>query len=362
MEDEIREIYYDPKTGYVSAKAIHKKLNGKYTLKQIKDFISKQEVNQLHTQENDKKQYFPIVGDSGSYQADLTFYEQYKKSNKGYWVLLTCVNITTRKAYVKPLKNKTEINVIESFKDIILQAGDMKTLTTDNGSEFKKNFTAMLKKNGIEHVLVDAGDKNKMGKIERFNRTLREKIEKYLTANHTNKYIDVLDDLVEGYNNTEHSSIGIEPNQVDEKKEKEIHQDESERILEVMPKMIFNEGDKVRLLKPKEVFEKKSGERYYRGVYEIVKKNAMSYKLKNYKGEVLTRRAKHYELVKVDDIQKPDIEKEVDRDIEVKQHKVNKALKKEGINEENIVKVSRRAKKVDGLDVDNIIVGKRTRK
>ena len=43
--------------------------------------------------------------------------------------------------------------------------------------------------------------------IERFNRTIKERIFKYFSANNTRKYVDVLDLLVDKYNNTIHSSI-----------------------------------------------------------------------------------------------------------------------------------------------------------
>ena len=47
--------------------------------------------------------------------------------------------------------------------------------------------------------------------IERFNRTIRDKIFKYFTANSTRKYIDVLETLVDQYNNTVYSSIKMTP-------------------------------------------------------------------------------------------------------------------------------------------------------
>ena len=47
--------------------------------------------------------------------------------------------------------------------------------------------------------------------IERFNRTIKEKMFKYFSANNTRKYIYVLDLLVEQYNNTIHSSIKMTP-------------------------------------------------------------------------------------------------------------------------------------------------------
>ena len=43
--------------------------------------------------------------------------------------------------------------------------------------------------------------------VEGFNRTTKEKMFKYFSANNTRKYVDVLDLLVDQYNNTIHSSI-----------------------------------------------------------------------------------------------------------------------------------------------------------
>ena len=47
--------------------------------------------------------------------------------------------------------------------------------------------------------------------IERFNRTIKEKMFKYFSADNTRKYVDVLDLLVDKYNNTIHSSIKMFP-------------------------------------------------------------------------------------------------------------------------------------------------------
>ena len=43
--------------------------------------------------------------------------------------------------------------------------------------------------------------------IERFNRTIKEKLFKYFSGNNTRKFVDVLHVLVDQYNNTIHSSI-----------------------------------------------------------------------------------------------------------------------------------------------------------
>ena len=46
---------------------------------------------------------------------------------------------------------------------------------------------------------------------ERFIRTLKTKIYKYMTSISKNVYIDKLDDIVDQYNNTYHSTIKMKP-------------------------------------------------------------------------------------------------------------------------------------------------------
>ena len=50
--------------------------------------------------------------------------------------------------------------------------------------------------------------------IERFNRSLKERIARYMTQNKTFIWVDVLDDLTNLYNNTKHSRTGFAPNDV----------------------------------------------------------------------------------------------------------------------------------------------------
>ena len=53
--------------------------------------------------------------------------------------------------------------------------------------------------------------------IERFNRTIKEKMFKYFSANDTRKFLDVLHLLVDKYNNTIHSSIKMIPKEASRK-------------------------------------------------------------------------------------------------------------------------------------------------
>ena len=85
---------------------------------------------------------------------------------------------------------------------------------------------------------------------ERFIRTLKTKIYKYMTSISKNVYIDKLDDIVNKYNNTYHSTIKMKP--VDVKSNTYI--DSSKEINNKDPK--FKIGDIVRISKYKNIFAK----------------------------------------------------------------------------------------------------------
>ena len=80
---------------------------------------------------------------------------------------------------------------------------------------------------------------------ERYIRTLKNKIYKYMTSVSKNVYIDKLDDIVNKYNNTYHSTIKMKP--VDVKSSTYIDSSKD-------PK--FKIGDFVRISKYKNIFAK----------------------------------------------------------------------------------------------------------
>ena len=75
---------------------------------------------------------------------------------------------------------------------------------------------------------------------ERFIRTLKSKIYKYMTSISKNVYIDKLDDIIDKYNNTYHTTIKMKP--IDVKDNTYINTDEE--INNKDPK--FKVGDPVR--------------------------------------------------------------------------------------------------------------------
>ena len=69
-------------------------------------------------------------------------------------------------------------------------------MLVDKGREFYNKDVQKL----VELYATENEEKSCV--IERFNRTIKDKIFKYFIAYSTRKYIDVLDKLVDQYNNT----------------------------------------------------------------------------------------------------------------------------------------------------------------
>ena len=118
-------------------------------------------------------------------------------------------DIFSKYGWAIPLKTKTGIAVRDALRQIFKHHVPKK-LWTDAGSEFYNNeVKALLKKHDI--TLYSTENEEKCSVVERWNRTIKTKLWKYFTANHTHKYIDVLDALIKKYNNTVNRAIGMTP-------------------------------------------------------------------------------------------------------------------------------------------------------
>ena len=119
----------------------------------------------------------------------------------------------------------------------------------DKGSEFYNSyFKKSLRDNDIEMYLIHYEGKSAVA--ERFIRTLKTKIYKYMTSISRNVYFNKLDDIVNEYNNTYHRTIKVKP--VDVKDNTYI--DFEKEVNDKDPK--FKVGGHVRTSKYKYIFAK----------------------------------------------------------------------------------------------------------
>lgn len=134
-------------------------------------------------------------------------------------------------------------------------------------------------------------DQVKCGLVERLNRTLRSRIYRYMFLQDSNRYIDVLQDIVKGYNNSYHRTIKMAPVDVQQGNIIQVLKN-----IRGLPKLTTKKplkiGDYVRIQKWKGVFEKGSTANWTREIFRIVKvkkaPNTIAYHLEDLTGEPIT--------------------------------------------------------------------------
>jgi hypothetical protein len=131
------------------------------------------------------------------------------------------IDAFSRKAWVIPLVKKTMVESERAIRLILNRQKAYQPFKTtkhilfDKGTEFhNRTVRRLLREEGVN--IISPTTEIKAGIAERFNKSLQSLIYKYMTQNETNRYIDVLPQLVSGYNNRGHRSLAyMSPNQAE---------------------------------------------------------------------------------------------------------------------------------------------------
>ena len=150
------------------------------------------------------------------WRVDLADMESLSRKNKSIKYLLCAIDLYSKYAFVIPLKDKKRISIVNAFNKIIKQSNRKPNKTwVDQGGEFYNNvFEKWLLDNDIN--MFSTYNEGKSAVAEKFIRTLKNKLYKHMTATGKNVYYYVLDDVVNKYNNTKHSTIKMKPIDVGE--------------------------------------------------------------------------------------------------------------------------------------------------
>ena len=234
-------------------------------------------------------------GINDTWQMDLMEMIPFSSINSGYKYILTCIDVFSRFARALPLKSKAASDVESALKYMLRDAKPYH-IQTDLGKEFyNSNVQALFKKLKIKHYSVYSQFKAAL--VERFNRTLRERITKYFIARGKKKWVSVLPKFVEAYNNTKHRSIGMKPIEVNKANEGQLWIEQNKNLKNSRAK--YKVGDYVRISRlTQSPFIKKFDHNWSDEVYEIYKIDIKSpppmYIIKDDYGELI--QGKFYEL------------------------------------------------------------------
>ena len=131
-------------------------------------------------------------------------------------------------------------------------------------------------------IIYSTHNESKSVVAERFIKTLKNKLYKHITVTGKNVYYDVLDDIVNEYNNTKHNTIKMKPKDV-KNNNKRVYIDEHKK-----KGARYNVGDRVRISKFKNIFAKGYTPNWSREIFIVNKINdtvPYTYNLKDLNGE-----------------------------------------------------------------------------
>ena len=196
---------------------------------------------------------------------DLADMQSLRRKNKGIKYLFSAIDLYSKYAFVIPLKDKKGISIVNAFNKIKQSNRKPNKIWVDQGGEFYKNvFKKWLSDNDIMYSTYNEG---KSVVAERFIRTLKNKLYKHMTATGKNVYYHVLDDVVNKYNNTKHSTIKIKPTDGKDDNKRVYIDEHNEKDSR------FKVADRVRISKSKNIFAKGYTPNWSREIFIVNKIN-----------------------------------------------------------------------------------------
>lgn len=309
-KDLLISIYFDPRhpSSFSSVRKLYesaKVKNSNITLKDVRRFLQniRTYTSFKPVQRNFRRRKIIVRGKDDQWQLDLIVIPKLKDDNDGIVNILVAIDCFSRFAYGELMRTKSSIETLLAFKKILGRAGvKPRIVQTDLGSEFKGVFAQFLRKNGIHQFSTSQDPKCAI--VERFIRTLKSKVFKYMKANNTNRYVDILQIIISTYNRTKHRVLGMAPSEVNRSNERELWLKQYGKYLYAKKDPIFKIGDKVRLTKYKRTFNRSFFSNWKREVFQVARilyTKPIMYVLVDKDNELLTGGVYEQEMSKVVD-------------------------------------------------------------
>ena len=209
--------------------------------------------------------------------------EGMKEQNDDYKYILVVIDLFSRYAWTRKLKNKNAVETAKAFESIIKDSkAKPNALWVDQGKEFYNKDVKQVMKNVKIYSTYGEG---KASYVERLNRTLKNMMYKRFTINMNRKWINILDEITKDYNNKIHSGIGTTPNK--------LYNSDVDIPVNIEPsengKAKFKVGDRVRIsYKRRPTFDKAYLPNWTWEIFtvsKVIKSSPITYKIKDFEGD-----------------------------------------------------------------------------
>ena len=298
LSSKLSKLYYNERSpaGLSSPYRLYlaaRKEGLKVNLKQVSSWLSTQDAYSMHRKviRNFPRNPVIVFGPSDVLSYDYTILPaKLVRANKGYTAWLILIDLFSRYAMVWPVRNKSAETAARILEPIFKEVRPAHLFGDKEPAFQSKLMRALYVKYHIIYYTTTTGIKSSI--VERCQRTLKERVYKYLTAAKTNYYLDKLPEIVYAYNHTPIKTLGVAPAQVSAENTNQI-------FLKVYaPLMLpnarvyrYKAGNLVKIALPKEIFKKGYEETWTKSNYLVIARRKLHrqnvYKLRTLNGYVM---------------------------------------------------------------------------
>lgn len=284
MNAKLKKLYCDPAqpSSFYGvnklAQALEKSNEKKHISRsKIVEWLETQDAHTIHKARRLRypRRNYNVSNIDDVWETDLVDLRSIKSYNDGYCYILVVIDVLSKFVWAEALIDKTCTNVTSAFHRILTRSNNRVPiiLQSDKGKEFiGSSFQKLLKENDIQFRLVRSPDV-KAAVVERFNRTLKERMWRYFTNFNTKRYIDILQTMVGSYNNSRHSGTKMAPSEVTLQNayvaRSNLNHRYGHHFTKKEPK--YSVGDLVRVSTSKNVFAKAYEGNYTEEIFEVIR-------------------------------------------------------------------------------------------
>lgn len=327
-EEYLQDIYYDPKhpSSFSSVEKLYntavKDGRNDITYSRIKTFLQKQETYSMHRAVTNRfrRNKVLVIGKDDQWEMDLMDMTFYAKYNNGVKYVLLVIDVFSKFVWLKPLKNKSGSEVKRAIENIFHNGRIPRRIRSDKGGEFfSRPVQTLLQSKHIRHFT--SHNHLKANIAERAIKTIKMKIQHYITYKQNFKYVDHLQDFADSYNSSQHRSTGFAPKDVSKENDVKVWKSlywPTSKQYAPLQRFRYEIGDYVRLTYLRRTFQReydqkwtgeifKVSRRYKRGgiaIYKIKDFNGNDIEGTFYQGELQKVTVKNDHLWKIDRILK----------------------------------------------------------
>lgn len=252
----LKTVYYDLASPacYAGTGAIlreSKKIDKNITLRDVKNFLSKQDVYTLH---KPVRKRYPTnktlsAGIGIDFQLDLADLRKIRDFNDGYGYILVCIDVFSRFLRAAPVKTKSSKDVARAFSQILKRLPSAPwRVFTDKGKEFMgEAFKELLEKKDIQHINPQNPDV-KAAVAERSIRNLKNRLWRHFRVIKTKRWKEILPKIIKALNNSYHRILKTSPSKITKENQQYYFRRQMDQLkTRHSPSPKFKIGDIIRI-------------------------------------------------------------------------------------------------------------------